>query len=148
MPLWCVATDSTAVDRTRETRPDWLLTTSRRPPVRALDRPTILRLGASSDGSQIRRRPRLTVAVQSRTDVVTNAIPKLALSLGIRLAPAAPPPEARLSALAAAPVFTPIGAQNLAPPDPPSSPRGGTDAGSAGDSGDGSAEGSRGISRR
>jgi hypothetical protein len=52
-------------------------------------------------------------------DVITNVFPKLALSLGIPPAPAAPPPEAHLSALAAAPVFTPIEAPNLAPPDPP-----------------------------
>jgi hypothetical protein len=52
-------------------------------------------------------------------DVITNVFPKLALSLGIPPAPAAPPPEAQVSAFAAAPVFTPIEAPNLAPPDPP-----------------------------
>jgi hypothetical protein len=52
-------------------------------------------------------------------DFITNAFPKLALSLGIPLAPVAPPQEAQVSAFAAAPVITPIGAPNLAPPDPP-----------------------------
>jgi hypothetical protein len=52
-------------------------------------------------------------------DVITNVFPKLALSLGIPDAPAAPPPEARVSAFAAAPVLAPIEAPVSAPPDPP-----------------------------
>lgn len=52
-------------------------------------------------------------------DLITNVFPKLAVSLGIPLAPTAPPPEAQVSVLAAAPEFTPIEAQNLAAPDPP-----------------------------
>jgi hypothetical protein len=52
-------------------------------------------------------------------DLLTNVFPKLAVSLGIPLAPAAPPPEAQVSVLAAAPEFTPIEVQNLAVPDPP-----------------------------
>ncbi|MBB5165289.1 hypothetical protein HNP02_005263 [Mycobacterium sp. AZCC_0083] len=52
-------------------------------------------------------------------DLITNVFPKLAVSLGIPLAPTAPSPETQVSALVAAPEFTPIEAQNLAAPDPP-----------------------------
>jgi hypothetical protein len=52
-------------------------------------------------------------------DLITNVFPKLAVSLGIPIVPAAPPPEAQVSILAAAPEFTPIEVPNLAVPDPP-----------------------------
>lgn len=52
-------------------------------------------------------------------NLITNAFPNLAVSLGTPLVPTAPPPEAQISALAAVAEFTPIEAQSMAPPDAP-----------------------------
>lgn len=54
-------------------------------------------------------------------DLITNVFPDLAVSLGVPLVQAAPPPEAQISTPAAAQEFTSIEAPNLASPDPPAS---------------------------